>query len=94
VTRLRQESATAGSPAASRYCDSLHSDIAVATITALTLERQSLRDGLRDLLLFYDIVTGEAPKALRRRGWSTAEVLRLAEIRSLLEGPQMVKSSQ
>jgi hypothetical protein len=52
-------------------------DVAIATIAMLTQERQILRDGLRDLLAFWD----------RRdeSGWTAADLKRIAEIRALVE---------
>lgn len=51
--------------------------IAIATITTLTIERQKLKDALRDLLWAFD----------RRddSGWTAADVKRLEEIRELVK---------
>lgn len=46
-------------------------------LTRLIVERQALRDALRDLLEFYDRRSGH--------GWDAADVNRLAEIRRVVK---------
>lgn len=51
-------------------------EAAVAIIRDLTLARHGLREGLRDLLAYYD--------RREQSGWTSADVKRLAEIRKLV----------
>jgi hypothetical protein len=74
VSRLRKKATTAPEPAS------------VKIITALTLDRQFYRDALRDLLAFYDRVSGHQSAEARKSegGWTAADVKRLEEIRKLV----------
>ncbi len=58
-------------------------DLAVEMITALSLERERLKAGLRDALHFYDRAAGTPGETRGESGYSAADVLRLAEIRKL-----------
>lgn len=57
-------------------------------LTRLIVERQALRDALRDLLEFYDRAgVGSTWSPLKKddHGWNAADVNRLAEIRRLVK---------
>jgi hypothetical protein len=67
-----------------------HYDAALEELGDLAIAHGHLRMALRDLLAFYDRVAGtEGHGAKSGESWSTAEVLRLNEIRALVHPPEI-----
>lgn len=56
--------------------------IAIRTVVMLTLERQTMRNALGDLLALYDRVANSSGG----HGWTASDVKRLEEIRELAKG--------